>query len=267
MAYPCGVCEYDCKSSSVECNQCRTWFHGKCVKLSTAQINHYFAEQKKPKGDKWICNRCSNEEEYTTADVIRRLDFMKQKYNKLFSKYEEQVNLNIKLQEEIEKINVKLQVEINKNEQIRLSKNVIIQGIKKQDDKEKTANIIKLIGEKLNLNIEPEISFRLGKCEKGEENLIKAILKSEEEKNALLKTQKEKKISTADLGFGYDNKIYINEEQTKEYRELSAKARKLKKDGIIELTWFKNGKLFVRKTKDSQTQIIETDDQLLQLKN
>lgn len=72
---------------------------------------------------------------------------------------------------------------------------------------------------------------------------------------------KNKKGITLDTSLIYPDSekryIYINENMTKYYKQLFKKARDLKRKNTVKFAWFKNGKVFIKKTDDSQSIVFD----------
>ena len=60
-----------------------------------------------------------------------------------------------------------------------------------------------------------------------------------------------KSITTADLGFSVDKKIFINESLTPKNKELFKDCLKFKNDKSYKFLWTSAGKIFLRRNADS----------------
>ena len=49
IEFPCGVCGKDCKTGTIACDECETWFHGKCVQVKVSHVSD---------NDTWKCSGC-----------------------------------------------------------------------------------------------------------------------------------------------------------------------------------------------------------------
>ncbi|KAG5886592.1 hypothetical protein JTB14_001016 [Gonioctena quinquepunctata] len=98
---------------------------------------------------------------------------MEQKYNDLLIKYDDQDSINNELRREILEVKTKLNWEINKNEQDKRKNNIIIMGITKTKPNESTDEIIKTIGNSLQVSLGKVRSYRLGKSPIGGKSPIK----------------------------------------------------------------------------------------------
>ncbi|KAG5886736.1 hypothetical protein JTB14_032405 [Gonioctena quinquepunctata] len=123
---------------------------------------------------------------------------MEQKYNDLLIKYDGQVSVNNELRREILEVKAKLNWEINENEQDKRKINIIIMGITETKPNETTDEIIKTIGNSLQVSLSKVRSYRLGKCPIGEKSPIKVEFELLHEKEALMMANRATKPTTSD---------------------------------------------------------------------
>ena len=76
-----------------------------------------------------------------------------------------------------------------------------------------------------------------------------------------------KDLTTQDLGYSEKNKIYLAESQTEGNRMLCKDCLKVKKDMEFELIWTLNGKIFMRKEKDSPVHLIANKEDLQKMQS
>lgn len=291
MADVCGVClATTAKTYCISCNNCKKWFHISCVNLTKEKFNHYAKEYKKNSGEKdlYVCPTCvskievkntktvsiSSENEPTLLDLFNKLDTMEKKYDKLFKKYEEQIEINKKMESEIQNIQLQLDVlaqEKNHYEQKSLANNVIINGIPIVSEQEDLNNIINKISTTVG---KPTISptdvkcFRIGKKEIGTSPPIKVEFASKSIKEKFIYPKKSLfNITTKDLGFQENKKIYINEDLTKLNQEIFKKALKFKKDNGYKFLWVGDGLIKLRKDDGSKIIVIKSIADITKLKN
>jgi hypothetical protein len=96
---------------------------------------------------------------------------------------------------------------------------------------------------------------------------FKAIL---DEKLAPLKSeisevQELKNKTSKDLGYVKTNSIYINESLTEKNKSLFGGARRAKKELGYSFIWTANGRIFLRKDKDSPAILIKSKDDISNL--
>ena len=71
-----------------------------------------------------------------------------------------------------------------------------------------------------------------------------------------------KDLTTRDLGYSEKNKIYLAESLTERNRILFKDCLKVKKDMEFKFIWTLNGKIFMRKDKDSAVHHINNKEDL-----
>lgn len=291
MADVCAVClQTTAKTYCISCNNCKKWFHTNCVNLTKEKFNYYAKEYKKSSGEKdlYVCPTCisksevknarrgsvSSENEPTLLDLFNKLDSMEKKYDKLFKKYEEQMEINNKMQSEIQNIQLQLDVlaqEKNHYEQKSLANNVIISGIPIVSQQEDLNNIINQICTTVG---KPTISptdmkcFRIGRREVGASPPIKVEFASKSLREKFIYPKKNLfNITTKDLGYQENKKIFINEDLTKLNQELYKAALKFKKDNGYKFLWVGNGLIKLRKEEGSKITVIKSIADIEKLKN
>lgn len=219
----------------------------------------------------WLCPKCvrsgntvpqvqqkNQNPSYTIDDVMKKLLDMEKNYNSLFQKYEQQVQENLKLKEEIAEIKVML----NRNEQKVLNKNLIIHGIP-QEKNESLKQIIEEVGNQLQVNLANSefTAYRMGKPE-DKKRPIKACFENETFKNQLIKTPKKYDLNAQTLGFRVDSKIFLNHDLTKPNLELYKRSLAFKKTHDYKYLWINNGNILLRKREDSVVKVIKKDEDL-----
>ena len=73
-------------------------------------------------------------------------------------------------------------------------------------------------------------------------------------------------LTTQDLGFSDENNIFINESLTEANKELFKATLKVKKDYSYNYIWTSNGKIYLRKDRDSSAILIKNEGELDKLK-
>ena len=73
-------------------------------------------------------------------------------------------------------------------------------------------------------------------------------------------------MSTLNLGYSDDNNIYISESLTESYQELFKLCLKAKKDLRFDFIWTRNGRIFMRKDKETSAVLIKSIDELQELR-
>ncbi|CAG9764963.1 unnamed protein product [Ceutorhynchus assimilis] len=121
------------KHYSILCFSCDQWNYIKCVDLSVAQLKNFEMELKKFRGDRWNCPSCLRAEvqksqanrkslspvpssvqpehnpgDLTLLDIMNKLDRMELESRELAKMYNEQLEVNNKLQREIDNVNTRM---------------------------------------------------------------------------------------------------------------------------------------------------------------
>ena len=69
-------------------------------------------------------------------------------------------------------------------------------------------------------------------------------------------------MNSKELGFKFDNQIYVNELLSFETRQLFYKTRKYKTEKGFKYAWTINQKVYIRVTQDSQAVLIKNEEDL-----
>lgn len=216
----------------------------------------------------WYCETCKKAEKnqpntsggmITLEDVMDKLNKMETKYDALMGKYNEQVAINEKLQTDITKIKAQL----NKQEQLNLRNNVIIQGIP-QKQNENLTDILKKIAEKLEVqNINKFSAYRIGNDSGNNEyKPIKVEFGDENIKLKIMKSKNRFHLTSRDLGYNENKKVYLNHDLTPTNLELYRAARIHKKNKDYKFLWINNGNILMRKDEHSRVILVQDLEQL-----
>lgn len=256
----CDICDQRVQDNQdgLLCEKCNIWKHRTCMSITQKAYM-----QISKSSEAWYCGNCKNDsrkqqnKNYTINDVMAKLEEMNEKYNNLFTKFEEQVKINQKLQDELTDIKKQL----NKKEQKELKNNLIVNGIQYMQN-ENLSEIINKIGQILEVPTGQYTAYRLKQGEKN--SAIKIILQDENTKKEMLKSKKKFTLQTKDLGYSTNNKIYLNHDLTKANLELFKEAKTFKKENGYKYLWISNGNILLR--KDEKSKIVQVEDKE-QLKN
>lgn len=74
-------------------------------------------------------------------------------------------------------------------------------------------------------------------------------------------------VTTEDIGYSAKNNIYLAESLTERNRVLFKDCLKVKKDIMFKFIWTLNGKIFMRKDKDTTVHFIRNKDDLQKLQS
>ena len=127
---------------------------------------------------------------------------------------------------------------------------------------EDTNKIILTIGDALGVQINEEdisVSHRLPQ---NKHNVVKPpiiiakFVRRDTKENLYRARSKLRHITTQDLGFQGDNKIYIQESLKQKNKELFRKALQLKKSLKYKLIWTNSGRIYLRKDESPESPII-----------
>lgn len=248
------------------CETCYIWKHRTCVGLTQRAY-----QQLNKSSNPWHCDTCKNEEEKnnqkqiktkgcTLEDIMAKLEEMEKKYDILLTKYNEQLEINGKLQNEL----MTIKIQLNKQDQGALKNNIIIQGVP-QKPNENLSEIVTKIGEKLEVQINKNfLAYRVGNTneDKLASKPIKVIFEEETIKLNMIKSKKKFELQSKDLGFRENNKIYLNHDLTKTSLELYKAAKEYKKRMNFKFLWISNGNILLRKTDDSKVILVQNLEQL-----
>lgn len=290
MATRCPHCNKNCNNTyAIACNKCDKWYHCDCAKITKSKLTSYEKELKNPNGERWFCEPCKSEvndkimipenntknkkkyatnavsndnndnNEITLQDIMDKLQIIEKKQSDLLERYEEQLQINDELKQEIKVLKVDLQKEKNKNEQYELRKNIIITGIPRTNNNEKVTYTLKTICETLNLDISPTKCFRIGKAE-SKAAPIKVCFKNMQDKELFLQAKKGIKMTPKSMGINNSEEpIFANHELTKHNQYIYMLARKFKRDNNYKFIWISEGNIFLR--KDEKSKILNIQDE------
>lgn len=156
-----------------------------------------------------------------------------------------------------------LETKINDIEQREREKNLIINGIPKQENSNATEIVFQIAGS-MNIHLERDSvceAYRLGKREDAP-LLVK--LRTQEEKLLFLKKIKESKgLKTETCGFkGENGKIYINDDLTMQNQKLFKMAMEYKRLQKFYSVFTRHGRIFLKKSQAGDPIRIHTEEDL-----
>lgn len=214
--------------------------------------------------------------EYTIADVMKKLDDMREENRTLLEKFEKQEKETRKIRQRVEKMEaeqktMRREIELLKNERQKqfessLKNNVVIRGLPTSEIEEDELKkpVIK-IAEKLKMSLnEEDIQCKLiGK----EEKQLKVIFKDYSSKELLMKAKKNTSIKIKDCGFTGEAEVFINHDMSVECQKLFKKVRDYKKQNQFKYAWYAHGKIYLRKKDDSDVIHVKSEATLGTIKN
>uniref|UniRef100_A0A336LSS1 CSON003654 protein n=1 Tax=Culicoides sonorensis TaxID=179676 RepID=A0A336LSS1_CULSO len=173
------------------------------------------------------------------------------------------------------KVNV-LSRQVNRLQQSIISRNIIIKGVpEKETNKEDLKAAIVNICDKLRVDINPEFvdCYRIGRNKNNSSRPIILSLYSNELKSRIIQSKRVTNLTCADIvtekcsTWGTaEQSIYIDEHLTRENHMLYMYARKLKQVGY-KFIWTRNGNILVKFDEKSNTNLVETMEQINSLEN
>ena len=193
-------------------------------------------------------------------------------FGPLFKEIESNVctNLMTELRSELGKKDNKiaeLEAKIDRLEQSQRQDSLKFYGLKESENEDTDKLIIKTLKENLNIDLTPmdiSNSHRIGKIgndnksNKQEDRPILVKLTRESVRDKLLNTKKELREK--------ESTLYINESLTKKTADLFKKARDIKKQGYIKMTWTRNGKIYYKENENDPPMEICSEDQINTIK-
>ena len=132
-----------------------------------------------------------------------------------------------------------------------------IRGIPLPEDSrlEDTNDILLQLSQKMDIPLERNdisVSHRIRSSRASVDPAIIVKFVRREMRESLYRSRKRlKSITTADLGFSVDKKIFINESLTPKNKELFKDCLKFKNDKSYKFLWTNAGKIFLRRNADS----------------
>lgn len=300
----CGTCSksFTKNQLKINCVDCKTNFHGTCVKISKQDIETMSID-----GTVWRCDPCSSErrrslrlEVQATEGALTLEDIMKaindlageQKRNSVeFNTSYELLNTKIDestsaMKEQSEKIDQYLkQIESltieNKSlkEKVKMLENKLddaeqysrtncieIQGVPTKPDS--VMDSVKNVGQALGIEITEtmiDACHLLAKQTNSDTppGIIVKFVRRFDAENFLIKRRQKRDFSTRHLGLPTDKPVYINESLTAARRKLLSAARDLKRRQGCKWVWVRGGKILLRKEENGPVSVIRCQDDLV----
>ncbi|KAG8245609.1 hypothetical protein J6590_108458 [Homalodisca vitripennis] len=292
----CGVCIKPLGSRmKISCFDCKSDFHGSCVKLSKVDIEYFQNEEAV-----WRCDPCAatrrtslrlesraNDGNLSLQDVITAIEDLKgeqkntikefnNSYESLNSKLDDNTQAlkqnTLKMDEYMkiidalvtenkqlkEKVTV-LESRLDDMEQYSRKNCLEIHGVPASDEDVLTK--VKNVGQALGMDITDQMIDNchfLGERpnKRGPPGIIVKFVRRIDVENMLQK-RKGKKLSTRHLGLQTDNPVFINESLSPARRRLFAMAREVKIKKEYKWLWVRSGKIFLRKEDNAPVTVVK----------
>nr|CAI5836230.1 unnamed protein product [Callosobruchus analis] len=295
-SYVCGKCNTNITKYqySLKCaGKCGNWFHKKCSGLTSEQ---FLAFEKRQTDEKWVCSSCAvdtddspedtdneDSENPSNKDLLKVINLRFQELEKavsfngeimealqetLTSMKEENKHLKKEQKrlrsrvDELEKEIGYMKKKIIKEEQEERKKNVIVTGIKGDNDAE--ANIKKVLT-KLGEDKE-DYKVSVLPTAKPNSSVIIVQFSTAEKRNKVLEKRKKNALTCQNCGVSeMPTPIYINEDLSRPTRDIFRKARELRTVGF-KYVWCKNSQVYVRKMDGDQAIKINSLSEIESLK-
>lgn len=292
----CGICNEEIfENDDIKCTKCKVFLHFGCA----GQREANFRKMSQKAIENWSCLKCKNiiagnELSIATTSPIKNdcftgsnkllqdltdsVKFMSDKFDDFSNQIQDLVTAVKDLKEENKKIkeqNLKLGNElhimnkrINILEQEQLGKHVEIIGVPIQEN-ENCGKIVESITSALGVQLTTVNAYRVrSKTVNNKSGKIVAEMKTKEDKATLIDLVKKKRLSAKNVNDKWDNNgIYINNYLTQSNRNLFYKTRMLAKEHSYKFVWFKNNKLFIKKSENSNTIYIDDESILDKIKS
>lgn len=272
MSEQCNICKKEVTDNqeALLCDKCKTWKHRDCVSMSQRTY-----ERLGKSGDPWCCPGCTrpanrttkkeNTKDPTLAEIMAKLVEIDLKHEELFhkytdivAKYEEQVEVNRAMQTELSDIKKQL----NRREQKDLNNNLIISGVPYKAE-ENLKDIVSTVARAMNVKLESKdiTVYRIGN-KNTNEIPIKVIFENPVDKVNLCASKFKKNLTTKELGFQINKKVFLNHDLTKHNLDLYKKAKIFQRDNNYKYLWIRDGKIFLRKEDNSKIILLEDTNDL-----
>ena len=264
--FKCGACEEEVgeECNSIECHQCRVWFHQECTDL----IESEFKLLNKGKASIiWKCESCLKAKGDETKKFIQLESRLEQMMGMLLGvedkiMKEVQDKISKEIEEQMSRLEDRIKTNIEKDSEEKIEKerrkdNIVLVNIPENDksnSEESNKEDLELVKDMLNSIVEieeGEISnlTRLGsKRDKKDRNYkprnIKITITSQSKRNILFKNAQKLNVGETDPR----KKIYMNNDLTPQEREAQMKLREefknLKRQGEVHIKIdYKKGKI------------------------
>lgn len=279
----CLICNEEIyKGDELKCNKCNEFLHFGCAGLRET----IFRKMKNESKELWNCSKCKNNKDLnkhktssfsdsTIESLVESVEFMSGQFESFKNQMKDILSTLGELQTEnkiIREQNVKnkeelilLNKRINILEQKSLKCNVEIIGVP-EDKQENCVETIKQIASNLKVELSIQNAFRVYSGDKNKIRKIVATINSKENKRNLINEARKSKLTTKQVCEKWDNaNIYINEQLTQTNRNLFYKTRTKAREYGYKFTWFKDSKIFVKKSETTNVILIDEEKSLLKI--
>lgn len=275
MCIICLICNEEVvKGDKLKCSKCNKFLHFGCAGLRETIYRKMKIELK----ELWNCYKCKNNKVFikpktssfsdtTIENLVESVEFMSGQFESFKNQMKNILSTLGELQTEnkiIRAQHVKIEEEIllfnkriNMLEQKSLECNIGIIGVP-EDKQENCVETIKQIASKLKVELSVQNAFRVHSGDKNKIRKIVAIINSKENKRNLINEARKSKLTTKQVCVKWDNSnIYINEQLTRTNINLFYKTRTKAREYGYKFTYFKDSKIFVKKSENTNVILID----------
>uniref|UniRef100_A0A8D9F860 FP protein C-terminal domain-containing protein n=1 Tax=Cacopsylla melanoneura TaxID=428564 RepID=A0A8D9F860_9HEMI len=195
-------------------------------------------------------------------DLTTSLKLVEQKNVKIEKELEAQKEINTELKTRVRK----LETIVEQKEQREKNNIMEITGFKDNvvDEKLFVRQLMEKVGA-TDVQVQVKKSVKPPKDEKPGTSTIYVHFQSEEDRNNVLSVIKQRKLydeMNATIQSSNPVRLFFNEVLTPYYKSLFYEARRIKSEKNFAYLWIKNGKILLKKTADSQTQVLSSKDDI-----
>lgn len=293
------------KDLKISCVDCVSDFHGKCVRMTQADID-CLTEQ----NSVWRCDPCNSARRksmrlehgpqeggtgVSLEDIMKTLKDIQSDQKKTVSDFNTSYEvLHDKLQENTNKLasieSYIKEIEVLKSENTFLKSKINflenrvdelenysrrncleLQGIP-EERTEDIIEVVQKVGIALDVQITPDMidaCHRIGKQEEGKRPrgiVVKFVRRNDRDTLVQKRRQRKGDFSTRHLGLPSDTPVYINDSLSPARRKLFFEVRQLKRDKGYKYIWMRNGNILLRKEEGSPVITIKCQADLSKLK-
>lgn len=289
----CNVCNDDIyEEDELKCSTCNEFFHFGCAVLRESS----FRKMSKTAKQKWCCAKCKfpidaktksptvnvkkgNEASMLTNESFSNLTDSVKYMSDKFDSFGEQLQELLKSMKDMREENRILKVQNNnlRNDLNVLSNKLNILEQKSLDNfveivnvpeiiNEDCKNTVKKIAKLLNVEIDVVNAYRVQSKFNTRSKKIVAELTSKQVKKDVMESSRKIKPTGNSVEASWKNEpIYINDNLTQFNRNLFYKTKIFARDSGYKFVWFRDYKLFIKKTELTKAIVVENELSLTKL--
>lgn len=155
-----------------------------------------------------------------------------------------------------------VQEKVFEQEKLTLNRSIDIQGIPHHPDEDLNSIVAKLAKQRnIDINCNNiDCAYR----NRTKKSIIVRFIQTHARDKLIqaFRGNDKQRMNSKELGFKFDNQIYVNELLSFETRQLFYKTRKYKTEKGFKYAWTINQKVYIRVTQDSQAVLIKSEEDL-----